>query len=59
MVQDKENKKINTDIFWTGTKKNCYLSQAAIFINLKSNTMKNTVQIYSFYVLKHNKITKK
>jgi len=31
------------------TKKNCYLSQTATFINLKSNTMKNTMQMY--YVL--------
>ena len=28
-----------------------------IFINLKSNTMKNTVQRYRFYVIKHNKRT--
>lgn len=25
-----------------------------IFINLKSNTMKNTVQRYGFYVIQHN-----
>ena len=32
-------------------KKEGYLPRHPIFINLKSNTMKNTMQIYDFYVI--------
>lgn len=34
------------------------LPRFPIFINLKSNTMKNTVQRYSFYVIQHNNTPK-
>ena len=33
------------------TKKKGIYHRHPIFINLKSNTMKNTVQIYDFYVI--------
>lgn len=35
-------------------KKEGYLSQTPNLYNLKSNTMKNTMQMYERYVLKHN-----
>ena len=38
---------------YTKKKKGIY-HRHPIFINLKSNTMKNTVQIYDFYVIQHN-----
>ena len=34
------------------------LPRFPIFINLKSNTMKNTVQRYNFYVIQHNNTPK-
>ena len=37
-------------VYHTQKKKGIY-HRHPIFINLKSNTMKNTVQIYDFYVI--------
>ena len=38
-------------------KKRGNLPRLPIFINLKSNTMKNTMQRYGFYVMQHNNYT--
>ena len=38
-------------IVYMHIKKEGYLPRHPIFINLKSNTMKNTVQMYDFYVI--------
>ena len=35
------------------TKKAIHHGQPIFIVNLKSNTMKNTVQIYVFYVMQH------
>ena len=41
-------------LWYMHIKKEGYLPRHPIFINLKSNTMKNTVQIYNFYVIQHS-----
>ena len=39
---------------WNRYKKKLIVSRQSTFINLKSNTMKNTIQNYKFYVIQHN-----
>ena len=46
--------KINENEGWNRYKKKLIVSRQSTFINLKSNTMKNTIQRYNFYVIKHN-----
>ena len=41
-------------LWYMHIKKEGYLPRHPIFINLKSNTMKNTMQIYDFYAIQHN-----
>ena len=36
---------------WNRYKKKLIVSRQSTFINLKSNTMKNTIQNYKFYVI--------
>lgn len=48
-----QRKRLMRDGFWEGMyyKKKGIYPRHPIFINLKSNTMKNTVQIYTVYVI--------
>ena len=48
----------NTEVRKRAGIKKGNLPRFPIFINLKSNTMKNTVQIYGFYVMQHIKTKK-
>ena len=41
-----------------GIKKKAIYPRQPIFVNLKSNTMKNTVQRYRVYVIQHNVFSK-
>ena len=46
--------KINENEGWNRYKKKLIVSRQSTFINLISNTMKNTIQNYKFYVIQHN-----
>ena len=52
-------KQQDTSIYTKYRQKKGNLPRLPIFINLKSNTMKNTMQIYRFYVMQHIFYTKK